>query len=63
MGIIEQLESTKSALTAKQLSELLNVTRQHISKLAARGRIPSFTVGGAVRFDPKQVAEWLRRHD
>jgi len=23
--------------------------------------IPSFRIGAAVRFDPKQVAEWLRR--
>jgi hypothetical protein len=28
--------------------------------MAARGQLPSFRVGGAVRFDPQEVAKWLR---
>jgi hypothetical protein len=28
--------------------------------MAARGKLPSFHVGGAVRFDPQEVANWLR---
>ncbi len=28
---------------------------------AATGRIPSFRVGTCVRFDPKAVANWLRK--
>jgi hypothetical protein len=28
--------------------------------MAARGRLPSFRVGSAVRFDPQELAKWLR---
>ncbi len=28
--------------------------------MAARGQLPSFRAGGAVRFDPQEVANWLR---
>jgi excisionase family DNA binding protein len=48
-------------LKAGELAKLLGVTRQHIYKMAAASAIPSFRIGAAVRFDPKQVAEWLTR--
>jgi excisionase family DNA binding protein len=43
-----------------ELSELLGVDDKHIYRMAARGNLPSFHVGGAVRFDPQEVAKWLR---
>jgi len=30
--------------------------------MAKAGRMPSFRVGAAVRFDPRAVAEWLREN-
>ena len=43
----------KGALTAKQLAELLNINRKTVFKMAKAGRIPSFRVGSAVRFDAR----------
>ena len=51
----------KGALTAKQLSEMLNVSPKTIFKLARAGRIPSFRIGTAVRFDARLVIDWLRQ--
>lgn len=59
--IIEELESRRHALKAGDLAQLLGVTKQHIYKMAAQNVMPSFRMGRAVRFDPKEVAEWLKR--
>jgi excisionase family DNA binding protein len=59
--ILQTLESKEHALKGGELAKLLRVTRQHIYKMAAASAIPSFRIGAAVRFDPKQVAEWLTR--
>jgi excisionase family DNA binding protein len=53
--------SAKGALTAKQLAEMLNISSKTIFKLAKAGRIPSFRIGTAVRFDARLVIDWLRR--
>jgi excisionase family DNA binding protein len=52
---------TRGALTAKEVADMLNISRKTIFKLAATGRIPSFRIGTSVRFDGKLVIEWLRR--
>jgi excisionase family DNA binding protein len=59
--IIVQLQQRRNALKASELATLLGVTPQHVYKMAAQQDIPSFRVGKSVRFDPRQVAEWLRR--
>ncbi len=59
--VVQMLELKECALKASELAKLLGVTRQHIYKMAAAGSLPSFRVGAAVRFDPKQVAEWLKK--
>lgn len=52
---------TKGALTAKQLGEMLSISPKTIFKLARAGRIPSFRIGTAVRFDARLVIDWLRQ--
>jgi excisionase family DNA binding protein len=59
--IIVQLQQRQNALKASDLATLLGVTPQHVYKRAAQQDIPSFRLGRAVRFDPRQVAEWLRQ--
>src|ERR1700728_1404268 len=59
--ILQTLECKEQALKAGELAKLLGVTRQHIYKMAAASVIPSFRIGAAVRFAPKQVAECLTR--
>ena len=60
MTIIEQIEKRSSALKVAEVAKLLEVTKQHIYGLAAAGLIPCFKVGGAIRFDPHELAAWLR---
>jgi excisionase family DNA binding protein len=60
-SLVDRIERIDNAFTAKELARLLNVSRITIFKLAAAGRIPSFRIGTSVRFNPKLVAEWLRR--
>ena len=57
----DRIEHYGHALTAAELAELLAVSRVTVFKLAKRGRIPSFRIGTCVRFDPRAVANWLRR--
>ena len=60
MSLADHLEKLAHALTAEDLAKLLRVSRVTIFKHAAAGRIPSFRVGSCVRFDPREVARWLR---
>jgi excisionase family DNA binding protein len=60
-GLADHIEGFGRALTVAQLSALLSVSRIIIYKLAKKNRIPSFRVGTCVRFDPRAVANWLRK--
>ena len=60
MNLVEKLESRNGAMKVSELCELLGVDDKHIYRMAARGTLPSFRVGGSVRFDPQEVANWLR---
>jgi excisionase family DNA binding protein len=59
--LVEQIERMNHALTADDVAKLLSVSRITIFKQAKAGRIPSFRIGTCVRFDPKIVADWLRK--
>jgi len=61
MSLVEMLESQTRVLRAREVASLFEVTPQHIYKMAASGRIPSFRVAGAIRFDPRELANWLRK--
>jgi excisionase family DNA binding protein len=61
MDLADSLERRASALTVSDVAELLNVSERQVYKLAAQNRIPSFKIGGSVRFDPSAFAAWLRR--
>jgi excisionase family DNA binding protein len=57
----DQIERIGHALTAVELARMLAVSKVTVFKQAAAGRIPSFRVGTCVRFDPRAVANWLRK--
>jgi excisionase family DNA binding protein len=61
MSLADQIEKIGRALTAKELSKLLSVSQVTIFKLAAAGRLPHFRIGTCIRFDPRRIANWLRR--
>ena len=60
LSIADRLDLMDHALTVKQLAPLLNVSLTSLYNRAREGRIPSYRIGGSVRFDPHTVAEWLR---
>jgi excisionase family DNA binding protein len=60
LNLIEDLEARRGGIKVADLAGILGVDDKHIYRMAARGQIPSFHVGGAVRFDPQEVAKWLR---
>jgi len=60
LGIIEKIGLSKTALTAIQLGEFLNISPKTIFQWAKQGRIPVLRLGLSLRFDPKATAAWLR---
>jgi len=61
MSLITQLEKETRVLRARDVAKLFQVTPQHVYKMAAGGRLPSFRLAGAIRFDPHELANWLRK--
>jgi excisionase family DNA binding protein len=60
VNIVERIRRSTSALSVKQLALMLGFTSSNIQKQAKRGKIPSYRIGGAVRFDPVCTADWLQ---
>lgn len=58
-SLVEVIRNRSRAMTAEELSELLGLSRKHVYKLAKARRMPSYRLGGAIRFDPGAVATWL----
>ena len=58
-SVVETIRSHQTAMGAEDLASLLGLSRKHILKLAKAQRMPSYRLGGAVRFDPGKVADWL----
>ena len=61
MNLADHLDGRTNALTVSDVAELLNISERQVYKLAAENRIPSFKIGGSVRFDPAAFAAWLRQ--
>jgi excisionase family DNA binding protein len=70
MAEIETLTLTKKIardcrnrgpMTAKEVAKMLGISPKIVFKLARAGRIPSFRIGTAVRFEARLVIDWLRQ--
>lgn len=61
LSLAERIERIGHAVTAEDIARILNISRITIFKHAAAGRIPSFRIGTSVRFDPRSIAQWLRK--
>lgn len=59
--LADRIGRIKHAMTAEELAEMLTVSTITIYKKAKANRIPSFHVGTCVRFDPRTIADWLRK--
>jgi excisionase family DNA binding protein len=53
--MIELLKLKKSALTVREVAEILSLSEREIYKLAASNRIPHFRIGASVRFDSESL--------
>ncbi len=62
-SMLEEIETHRKPMTAKELGPILNVHPKTLYKMAHRNDIPSVMIGDCVRFDPRSVALWLRRKD
>lgn len=61
LSLPDRIARMGRALKAKDLAELLNISKITVFKRAKAGKIPSFRIGSAVRFDPKSISDWLRK--
>jgi excisionase family DNA binding protein len=48
-------------LTVREVAALLKINEKTAYKLAAKGKIPSFKVGGSWRFDKGEIESWIKR--
>jgi excisionase family DNA binding protein len=61
MKLADSLEKRTTALTVSDAAEVLNVSVRQVYSLVASSRIPHIKIGGAIRFDPSEIAAWLRQ--
>lgn len=54
------VESRSAAWTVEEFAKLLNVSTKFIYGQTSKGLLPSYRLGGMIRLDPAQAAEWLR---
>ena len=47
-------------LTVKELSEYLKLNEKTAYRLAAKGEIPGFKVGGSWRFNKADIDQWIQ---
>jgi excisionase family DNA binding protein len=52
--------ATIEILTPDEVSELLRLSPNRVVLLARRGEIPFLTIDGRLRFDARDVEDWLR---
>ena len=60
-GLIDIVESRKTAWTIAEFCALLEISDQVIYRQIKANRLPCLKVGGSIRLDPKTTAEWLRQ--
>jgi excisionase family DNA binding protein len=61
--IIEQLEERKTMLSVPEVATLLNEHVDTIYRRVKRGKMPHIKIGFNAKFDPRELAAWLReRH-
>ena len=48
-------------LTVKELSEYLKLNEKTTYRLAAKGEIPGFKVGGSWRFNKADIDNWIQQ--
>ena len=60
MILADVVEQKKEALRVEDVARILDISVKQIYKMAAKGQIPSLKIANCVRFDPHDVAVWMR---
>lgn len=47
--------------TPAQVAEFLNLSRSWVYQRAEDGTLPCLRIGGALRFEPEAIREWVRK--
>jgi excisionase family DNA binding protein len=58
-SICETLKSQRGLMKAEAVAALLGLHVKYVYELARQGKLPSYRIGGATRFDGKEVSVWL----
>lgn len=58
--IIDRLRSMDRALTAREAATLLHIHYTTFYRMLRGGKVPAFRIGGTVRIDPGQLADFLQ---
>lgn len=58
-SVSEMLAEYGRALTSADVAKVLSVSERLVSQQATAGRLPSFRIGTAVRYCPKELSKWL----
>jgi excisionase family DNA binding protein len=60
MTIIEKIEKLETAMTVKEFGAMLGVSPKTLYAAVKAGRVPVMRVGGSIRIDPAEAADYLR---
>jgi excisionase family DNA binding protein len=60
MILAEIIEGKKEALRVAEVARILDVSVKKIYRMAAKGQIPSLKISSSIRFDPYDIAVWMR---
>lgn len=60
MILAEIVEGKKEALRVAEIARILDVSVKKIYRMTAKGQIPSLKISSSIRFDPHDIAVWLR---
>ncbi len=60
MLLAEIVEGKKEALRVSEVAQILDVSIKKIYRMAAKGQIPSLKISSSIRFDPHDIAAWMR---
>ena len=61
-SIIDRLAEQTTLMNVRDVAELLGDSEETIRRRVRRRLIPAFRLGHKTKFDPAQVAKWLRSH-
>jgi excisionase family DNA binding protein len=62
LSVADRLAQVNRLLSIKEVADLLGESTDTISRRVKRGTMPHLRIGSHTRFDPHELAQWLRAH-